>query len=437
LVMLESEFDESRNGGPVEEDTLGGVWKGYTGGPEKNAHDVPTNLDDAVYDRVLEGINAVPEGFTPHPKIVRLLEKRRDAKNPDEAIDWGLGEMLAYGSLVLEGHPVRFTGQDVIRGTFSHRHAGLFDVNNGAEYLPIQHMDPEQATFEIHNSLLSEAGVVGFEYGYSLDRPEGLVLWEAQFGDFANNAQVMFDQFISASEDKWVRLSGITLLLPHGFEGQGPEHSSARLERYLQLCAEDNWQVVNLTTPAQIFHSLRRQVLRKWRKPLVVMTPKSLLRHKRAVSYRKHFVSGAFRRVIGELELATTESVKRAILCTGKVYYDLLERREALDDVTTALIRLEQLYPFPEAELRAALAELPELDEIAWCQEEPENMGARNYLHPIFARVFAEGPPLRWVAREESASPATGSPKAHRMEQEDLLDRAFRATNDPSKTKGA
>lgn len=434
LVMLESEFDESRNGATVEDDSLGGVWKGYIGGPEENAPDVPTAIDDDVYDRVIEGMNAVPESFTPHPKIERLLAKRREARSPEEAIDWGLGEMLAYGSLVIEGHPVRFTGQDVIRGTFSHRHAGLFDVNTGEAYLPIQHLDPEQATFEIHNSLLSEAGVVGFEYGYSLDRPEALVIWEAQFGDFANNAQVMFDQFISASEDKWARLSAITLLLPHGFEGQGPEHSSARLERFLQLSAEDNWQVVNLTTPAQIFHALRRQVLRKWRKPLVVMTPKSLLRHKRAVSYRRHFVSGAFRRVIGELELADTSAVRRAILCTGKVYYDLLERREAMDDASTALIRLEQLYPFPEAELRAALDELPALDELVWCQEEPENMGARNYLHPIFARVFSAGPPVRWVAREESASPATGSPKAHRMEQEDLLDRAFLTKSMP---KGA
>ncbi|MFT7583022.1 MAG: 2-oxoglutarate dehydrogenase E1 component, partial [Myxococcota bacterium] len=265
------------------------------------------------------------------------------------------------------------------------------------------------------------------EYGYALDSPEALVIWEAQFGDFANGAQVMFDQFISASEDKWDRLSAVTLLLPHGFEGQGPEHSSARLERFLQLCAEDNMQVANLTTPAQIFHALRRQVVRKWRKPLVVMTPKSLLRHKRAVSYRADFVEGRFHRVIPEAHLSEDEckSVKRAILCSGKVFYDLLERRDETGDNTAALIRVEQLYPFPGDQILEAIGQLPSLEEIVWCQEEPANMGARNFLHPLFSELFSDGPPLRWVSREASASPATGSAKAHKLEQADLLDRAF------------
>jgi len=432
LVMLESEFDEAKqDNGKPNEDSFGGVWRAYLGGWD---HDVPvvgTGITEDLYERAVRAATALPEGLEPHPKIERLMAKRLAALDPEEPIDWGLGEMIAYASLVLEGHPVRISGQDCVRGTFSHRHAGVYDVNTGALHFPLQQAAAEvggQARFEVYNSLLSEAAVVGFEYGYALDYPEALVIWEAQFGDFANGAQVMFDQFICASEDKWSRLSAVTLLLPHGFEGQGPEHSSARLERFLQLCAEDNMQVVNLTSPAQIFHALRRQVVRPWRKPLVVMTPKSLLRHRRAVSLRRDLVEGTFQRVIGESELASTERVTRAVMCSGKVYYDLLERREAMEDDTTALIRLEQLYPFPERQLRDALAALPPLEELVWCQEEPENMGARTYLHPLFTAMFNGGPPVRWVAREASASPATGSPKAHRIEQADLLDRTFQTS---------
>ncbi len=305
----------------------------------------------------------------------------------------------------------------------------LTDVSNGDRYTPLCHLSPGQARFEVHNSLLSEAGVLGFEFGYALDSPECLVIWEAQFGDFANGAQVIIDQFISASEDKWNRLSGIVCFLPHGYEGQGPEHSSARLERWLQLCAEDNMQVTNVTSSGQMFHLLRRQVLRKWRKPLIVMTPKSLLRHKRATSPVQEFTRGHFQRVIPEVELDSTDSVRRLVLCSGKVYYDLLARREEIADRSTAIARLEQLYPLPVTEIMDLVESLPPLDEIIWCQEEPQNMGAYTYLHPYFTHIFAAGPVVRWVCREESASPATGSSRAHKLEQASLVDRVFGAAD--------
>lgn len=337
--------------------------------------------------------------------------------------------MLAYGSLILSGVNVRITGQDVTRGTFSHRHAGLFDFNSGEVYFPLHHVGEGAGRLSLYNSVLSEASVLGFEYGYALKAPEDLVIWEAQFGDFANGAQVLIDQFIASGEDKWNRLSAVTMLLPHGYEGQGPEHSSARLERFLQLAAEDNMQIVNLTTPAQIFHALRRQVVRPWRKPLIVMSPKSLLRHKAAVSYRKDFTEGTFQRVLAEATPEALGEVERAIVCSGKVYYDLLERRESTGDTKTAIIRLEQLYPYPEAQLLEALAGYSQLKEVIWVQEEPQNMGAFAFLHPLFEKTFgAEGKrPLkvRWVTRDESASPASGSAKAHAIEQADLLDRAF------------
>ncbi|MBL8783761.1 MAG: 2-oxoglutarate dehydrogenase E1 component [Deltaproteobacteria bacterium] len=408
---------------------FGGRWAPYQGGPDRGVEPADTGIDDAAFEATLRAMVKVPDGFHVNPKVQKILERRLEALDPTVPIDWGLGEMLAYGSLVLQGAPVRLSGQDVTRGTFSHRHAGLFDLDNGRPYFPLQHTGkPGAAAFDVFNSLLSEAAVLGFEYGYGLEAPEALVVWEAQFGDFANGAQVIIDQFISAGEDKWNRLSAVSLLLPHAFEGQGPEHSSARLERFLQLAAEDNMQVCNLTTPAQIFHALRRQVVRPWRKPLVVMSPKSLLRHKLAVSYRPDFIGGRFQRVIGESKLTDLAKVDRAIVCSGKVYYDLLERRDQNGDDRTAIIRMEQLYPFPESQLGQALGELGQLREVIWCQEEPSNMGAYAFLHPIFHRLFRESDrplTLRWVARAESASPATGSPKAHQIEQDDLLTRAF------------
>ncbi|MCC6621206.1 MAG: 2-oxoglutarate dehydrogenase E1 component [Deltaproteobacteria bacterium] len=410
-----------------------GRWAPYKGGPDASVPaGMDTSISDALYERVIRALTTTPEGFAVNPKVQKILERRLEALDPSVPIDWGLGEMLAYGSLVAEGAAVRISGQDVTRGTFSHRHAGLFDLNTNQRFVPLQALAAEVpgARFDVYNSLLSEAAVLGFEYGYALEDPNALVVWEAQFGDFVNGAQVIVDQFISAGEDKWNRLSAVTLLLPHGFEGQGPEHSSARLERFLQLSAEDNMQVCNLTTPAQIFHALRRQLVRPWRKPLVVMSPKSLLRHKLAVSHRADFTSGYFRRVIGEQRLPTLANVERAIVCSGKVYFDLLERRDAAGDHRTAIIRLEQLYPFPETQLLAALAELPPpLKEIVWVQEEPSNMGAFRFLHPIFTRLHKSGAfgsaHVRYEARPESASPATGSPKAHAIEQHDLLERAF------------
>jgi 2-oxoglutarate dehydrogenase E1 component len=410
---------------------LSGIWTNYVGGPDADVPTPPTAIDEAAYEAVIRQLTQAPEGFEVNPKVKRIIERRAEALQPDVAIDWGLGELLAYGSLVRQGAHVRITGQDVVRGTFTHRHAGLFDVNTNRLFKPLTEFGGDQGRFSIYNSHLSEAAVLGFEYGYALEEPNALVVWEAQFGDFVNGAQVLIDQFISASEDKWGLLSAVTMLLPHGFEGQGPEHSSARLERFLQLCAEDNIQVCNLTTPAQIFHALRRQVVRPWRKPLIVMSPKSLLRHKNAVSYRADFTGGTFQRVIGDASGADATAIKRAVVCSGKVYYDLAERRDQLiaagQEPHTAIIRLEQFYPFPEAQLTAEIGRYPNLAEVVWCQEEPMNMGAYAFLHPRLTPMFAGGPRLRWVARAESASPATGSPRAHAIEQNQLLQQVFGA----------
>ena len=425
---LEADLQEARRRDGERLDGRGrrGVWAGYFGGLDHTVPEVETNVSLERFDHILAGVTRLPPTFHPHDKMRRLLARRAaPLQDRSATIDWGLGETLAYGATVLDGHPVRISGQDVERGTFSHRHATFVDFEDDTRYAPLANLSVDQARFEIHNSLLSEAGVLGFEFGYALDSPEALVIWEAQFGDFANGAQVTIDQFIAATEDKWDRLCGVVLFLPHGYEGQGPEHSSARLERFLQLCAEHNMQVANVTTPGQMFHLLRRQVLRPWRKPLIVMTPKSLLRHKRAVSPISAFTEGHFHRVIPEAYLPSTDNVRRAVLCSGKVFYDLLEHRETLDDDTTALLRMELLYPFPEQDIETALSTFGALDEVVWCQEEPQNMGARNYLHPYFTRMFAAGPRLRWVCRPESASPATGSPKAHRIEQADLLARVF------------
>src|SRR5204863_110884 len=301
------------------------------------------------------------QGFTPNDKVAKILEARRKLAEgaAGEPFDWGTGEHLAFATLLDEGSPIRFSGQDARRGTFSHRHAVLADARDGKRYTPLAHLRPGQGRFDIFDSPLSEAGVMGFDYGWSLDMPEALTCWEAQFGDFANGAQVVIDQFISSAEDKWNRLCGMVLLLPHGFEGQGPEHSSARLERFLQLCAEDNMQVCNLTTPAQYFHALRRQVLRPWRKPLVVMTPKSLLRHKHAVSNLKDLSEGGFQRVITDASVSARR-VKRVLLCSGKVYYDLLAAREQKEREDVALVRLEQLYPLDPEELTSALSIYPD-----------------------------------------------------------------------------
>ncbi len=426
--MLEEELEELHKGpnGKKLESAFEGVWSGYHGGPLSTAVDVPTAVPRERLEAILKGLATWPDDFQVNPKIERLVRGREKIVTDNQAFDWGTGELLAYGALVLDGHPVRISGQDVRRGTFSHRHAVLTDPTSGRQYTPLANLSPDQARFEIYNSPLSEAAVLGFEYGYAMDTPEALVIWEAQFGDFVNGAQVIIDQFIVASEDKWRRNSGVVLLLPHGYEGQGPEHSSGRVERFLQMCAEDNIQVCNVTTPGQMFHLLRRQVLRKWRKPLVVMTPKSLLRHKRATSTLSDLAEGGFERVIPERLLEDAAAVQRVVLCSGKVYYDLLERREATGDTATALVRVEELYPFPEADIRAAVAAHPNATEVVWCQEEPENMGSYYFMFPRLYRMYgATGPSLRWESRAASASPATGSPTAHSIEQADLLDRVF------------
>jgi 2-oxoglutarate dehydrogenase E1 component len=368
---------------------------------------------------------ALPEGFQPHAKIGRLLENRVQMAAGSLPLDWSAGEALAYASIAMQGLRIRISGQDSQRGTFSHRHAVIHDAITDETYCPLEHLGPDQAPVEIYNSPLSEAGVLGFEYGYSLDCPEGLVIWEAQFGDFVNAAQVVIDQFIVSAEDKWNRLSGIVMLLPHGFEGQGPEHSSARLERFLSLCAKDNIQVVQPTTPAQLFHCLRRQVLRVWRKPLVVMTPKSLLRHPGCVSSLDELVKGSFQRVIPDQSGVPATDVRRILLCTGKVAYELEKRRQELGRPDVAIVRVEQLYPLPRRGLEAALARYAPGTPAVWVQEEPENMGAWRFFRIHFGDKLLDLFPFTGMCRQSAASPATGSKKSHDLEQNELLTASF------------
>ena len=424
---LDDALEESRTGDyallPV---SMTGLWTGYKGGRDRDVPDVATRVKRERLDQLLDALTTAPDWFTPHSRLKRfLLDKQRKVLESGENVDWGTAENLAMASLLADGVRVRLTGQDVRRGTFSHRHAVIYDVNTGRRYTRLGHVTENQAGLEIYDSPLSESGVLGFEWGYSLDSPDALVAWEAQFGDFANGAQVIIDQFLSSSEDKWHRLSGLTLLLPHGFEGMGPEHSSARLERFLGLCAEDNMQIVNCTTPAQIFHVLRRQVIRPWRKPLVVMTPKSLLRHRRAVSTMDELAEGEFQRVIGEVdERIDPKKVRKVILCSGKVYYDLLDAREKREIDDVALLRVEQLYPYRPEELQAAVGRFPKKAELVWVQEEPWNMGAWFFLRARFPDIFGKRD-IQCVSRPESASPATGSGAAHKLEQSRLMDEAF------------
>jgi len=419
MAKLEEELERTRKEGTKRSvSAMAGLWSRWRGGPDQETPEVPTNVAPEKLRELLIKISQVPQGFTPNDKIGRLLEGRRKLAEEGGAFDWGVGEHLAYATLLDQGLPIRFSGQDSRRGTFSHRHAVLADARDGKRYTPLAHLREGQGRFDIFDSPLSEAGVMGFDYGWSLDMPEALTIWEGQFGDFANGAQVVIDQFISSAEDKWNRLSGITLLLPHGFEGQGPEHSSARLERFLQLCAEDNMQVCYPTTPAQFFHLLRRQVLRPWRKPLVVMTPKSLLRHKAAVSTLDDLAKGSFRRIIWD---QAVEKAKRVLLCSGKVYFDLLAGREAKKRPDVAIVRIEQLYPLTDEALAEAVKPYAGA-ELVWVQEEPFNMGAWYHLN---ARWPAELGKLSCVSRPESASPATGSEKSHKFEQQLLVDQAF------------
>ncbi|GAA5334222.1 MULTISPECIES: 2-oxoglutarate dehydrogenase E1 component [Thermus] len=422
LERLESEFARVKaEPGPVVPHGLSGLWQGYVGGPDHLVPEVETGVPKEALRNLLVRLATVPEGFQVHPKLKRFLEARLEMAEEKRPLDWAAAEALAFATLAAEGHRVRLTGQDALRGTFTQRHAALYDYRTGEKYVPLEHLAEGQAPVEIHNSPLSEAGVLGFEYGYSLDYPEGLILWEAQFGDFANVAQVYIDQFLASAEAKWGRLSGLVLLLPHGLEGQGPEHSSARLERFLQLGAKDNLQVAYPTTPAQFFHLLRRQVKRPIRKPLVVMTPKSLLRHPEVVSSLEELAQGRFQKVIPE----RVKGARKVLLTSGKVYYELLAKRRELGAEDVAILRLELLYPFPEAELREALAPYPKKVPVVYVQEEPINQGAWWYLSARFCGEIL-GHPLSVVARPESPSPAVGSSKVHRLEQEALLEEAFK-----------
>ena len=427
---LEASLEAAQSYRPNKADWLEGAWTGFeqagAEGPRRGKTAVPLKL----LEEVALGIFKPPNGIQAHRKVERLLEHQRQTIESGEGIGWATAEALAFGTLLCEGNGVRLVGQDSGRGTFSQRHSVLTDQVTEERYVPLNHIRPGQATFEVVDSMLSEAAVLGFEYGYSLADPTTLVLWEAQFGDFANGAQVIIDQFVSSGESKWLRMSGLVMLLPHGFEGQGPEHSSARLERYLQLCAEDNMQVVNCTTPASYFHVLRRQLRRNFRKPLVVMTPKSLLRHKRCVSRLKDMGPGtAFHRVLYEDEpSAPDDEIRRVVLCAGKVFYDLEAERDKRGATDVAMLRLEQLAPFPAKALAEQFQRYSRAD-VVWCQEEPQNMGAWTFVAPRIEAVHAElGGAVkrpRYVGRPEAASPATGVLKTHVAEQAALVDEAL------------
>jgi 2-oxoglutarate dehydrogenase E1 component len=389
------------------------------------SHQEPeTRVSKELIDLVVAGLTRLPEGFTIQPQLKKLaLDRRRNQHQGGGPYDWAFGEALAFGTLLVEGTPVRLSGQDSRRGTFSQRHCVLYDTVTRRQYTPLSNLKEGQARFCVYNSMLSEAAVLGFDYGYSLDFPEMLCLWEAQFGDFANGAQVVIDQFIISSESKWQRPSGIVLLLPHGYEGQGPEHSSARLERFLQLCAEDNIQVCNLTTPAQYFHVLRRQVRRDFRKPLVIMTPKSLLRNERATSRLEDFTQSAFQPIIGPTLSGDAQNVERVIFCSGKVYYDLLGCLESNGVENAALVRIEQLYPLDLEGLSNTVANLRHASKWVWCQEEPRNMGAWNYIAPLLDGI--EGHKIQYAGRRAAASPAVGSKAWHDLQQKELVHLAF------------
>ena len=435
--FLEQEFAAGESYRPNRADWLDGKWSGI-GFADEGARRGLTGVDLDVLREVGRKLTAIPGSLTPHKTIARIMAKRRKMIDDGKGIDWSTAEALAFGTLLVEGFKVRLSGQDSERGTFSQRHSVLMDQVTENKYTPLKHLGKEQGDFEVINSLLSEEAVLGFEYGYSLAEPNALVLWEAQFGDFANGAQVVVDQFISSGERKWLRMSGLVLLLPHGYEGQGPEHSSARLERYLQLCAEDNWQVVNCTTPANYFHVLRRQLHRQFRKPLVLMTPKSLLRHKKVTSDIEQFgADSSFHRLLWDsaetkpgssVELMPDDRIRRVVICSGKVYYDLNAEREKRGITDVYLLRLEQLYPFPARALIKDLSRFKSA-EIVWCQEEPKNMGAFSFVEPnlswVLDHIDAKHKRPRYAGRPSAAATATGLMSKHVRELSALLDEAL------------
>lgn len=419
LQGLETSFQQAKEKDTrITVDTLGGVWSRYTKEPLDS--DVHTELLQQQLGGIVKAVTTLPEGFTANPKHIKVLEDRKKMGAGELPIDWGFAESLSFGSILENGFPIRLGGQDAQRGTFSHRHATLSDIVNGKKLTLLNHISDKQAKIDIVNSSLSEYSCLGFEYGYSLADPNSLVMWEAQFGDFANNAQVIFDQFISSSEIKWQRMSGLVCLLPHGYEGQGPEHSSARLERFLQLCALDNIQVANLTTPAQYFHILRRQILQSFRKPLIIMTPKSLLRLKDAASSLEDITTGAFRKILPD-PVAKPEKVEKLLFCSGKVYYDLRKAIDTQKLENVAVVRIEQLYPFPENHIKQMITSYGKLKKFVWVQEEPKNQGAWFFVRDRIEAVMPENKRLHYAGRSEFPSPACGHVVTHLKEQEDLV----------------
>jgi 2-oxoglutarate dehydrogenase E1 component len=424
--ILEQEFAAGQSYRANEADWFGGRWAGLNkpSDPESARRNVPTGIAKKLVDALGRTLTTVPEGHAIHPTLNRVLDAKRAMFNSGENFDWATGEALAFGSLLSEGYGVRLSGQDSGRGTFSHRHAVWIDQNDERKYIPLTTLP--HGRFEVYDSPLSEFGVLGYEYGFAGADPKTLVMWEGQFGDFVNGAQTIIDQFIASGESKWLRANGLVMLLPHGFEGQGPEHSSARLERFLQLCAEDNIQVCNITTPANYFHVLRRQMHRTFRKPLIIMTPKSLLRHKLAVSKAEDFQGEShFMRILSDPWAPADKDVRRLILCSGKVAYDLMEARNAAGDANTAIVRLEQLYPFPGDPLVVRLKRMTNLEEVVWAQEEPQNNGSWFFVEPLIEACLAKaklGPArARYAGRKPSASPATGLMSRHQTEQGALV----------------
>jgi 2-oxoglutarate dehydrogenase E1 component len=436
--FLDTEFEISKSYIPNQIDWFTGSWSKFTTEIGSDRRGV-TGVDLDLIHKAGEKICNLPANLNSHSTIKRLFEAKKKMFETGKGFDWATAESLAFGTLLLEGYPVRFVGQDSSRGTFSQRHAGVLDQDTGEKYYPLKNLSSNQGQFEIIDSFLSEFGVLGFEYGYSISSPETLVLWEAQFGDFANGAQIIIDQFITSGEKKWTRASGLVMLLPHGYEGQGPEHSSARIERYLQSCAQENLQVVNCTTPANYFHLLRRQIHRTFRKPLIVFSPKSLLRHKKCVSEIEDFLpENSFHRILPDhadfpeynlIKLAKDEDIKRVVLCSGKVYFDISEKRETIRNPKVQLLRIEQLYPFPVKKLASFLKRFKNADEFIWCQEEPENMGAwsfvEKYINWTLDSVGAKSKKVQYVGRKPSASTATGYLKKHVQQQDEIISKVL------------
>jgi len=433
---LNEEFETGKTYKPNKADWLDGKWS-HLDRKDENYQRGATAIDEKTFRDVGKALTTAPENFPLHKTITRLMDTKAKMFDSGEGFDWATGEALAFGSLQTEGYPVRLSGQDCTRGTFSHRHSGLINQDTEERYYPLNNIREGQANYEVIDSMLSEYAVLGFEYGYSLAAPNALTLWEAQFGDFANGAQIMFDQFISSGESKWLRMSGLVCLLPHGYEGQGPEHSSARLERFLTMCGGDNWIVANCTTPANYFHILRRQMHRSYRKPLIMMTPKSLLRHKLAVSKAEEFTTGSsFHRVLwddaqhgnSDTTLVADDKIKRVVMCSGKVYFDLLEERDARGINDVYILRYEQFYPFPA---QSAVKELERFKnaEMVWCQEEPKNQGAWSFMEPniewVLTRIKAKHTRPAYAGRAAAASPATGLASQHKAQQAALVNDAL------------